>query len=549
MDTDRLKRVLSAQFRAFTDQTEALQRLRLTHRAQCRSVESLGDVRKKWAGLLPQEDPSEFELALLPLLGKRRGIKRECAAQVLALFQTIPSKTDMSTVQREQIALACAVLRSSDGNASELMSFFSQGGGVLLCKWLVLATEHGDYSLADHAMQCIGDAQLDALVKSKQMELVRKFSDSLESCQRRIAREPAAVDTSSSLASTIAPAGPPTNQFLGYWLSNVDNQSDKKAALRRCALLQSKCAAVLRGGAASKPREPKKQRTDLGLPTGPKPIMERPLPVKPAHIKAKPAARSALSVQSILISGVSSGNSPGISSGISSAISSSISAPSSAVVSKAPREVMSISTVGPAYFDPPPEEPSEFSSFSFVAMASNKRKAGAGSKRVHWTDCSFEDGREPGPLSEVRVYTVSEEEHTAMHVGMATEATDGDVEDEAEKDGKEGRLEPEKELSRERKHLEAHKLLRIPVVTAMWSTPGLVWREGQGPGQLDSKEYTAQTLRLAKHGAIMTGAPAGQKRSSAVPSARDPEAPPKESHEDRRKQGQRYRFTHNFAAF
>ena len=84
---------------------------------------------------LPALDNNHFENTLVNILNKNRGIKKDCSKLAVDLFNSIDLRTDMSSIQRENIAVACAVIRNID-NIGEYLSFCTKGGFELICKWL-----------------------------------------------------------------------------------------------------------------------------------------------------------------------------------------------------------------------------------------------------------------------------------------------------------------------------------------------------------------------------------------------------------------------------
>ena len=132
-ESEQLKRALTAQFKVFSDQIDWLHELIDSFHSQHQYDPITSSAPS--SRLLPAIETTSFEQALLPYLNRNQGMKKDSASDVLRVFQTIPSKVEMSTYQRECIALAIGVLRNTD-NVQDLTQLSSLGGGDLLCRWM-----------------------------------------------------------------------------------------------------------------------------------------------------------------------------------------------------------------------------------------------------------------------------------------------------------------------------------------------------------------------------------------------------------------------------
>ena len=130
---EQLKRFLTAQFRVFSDQVDCLHELVDSFHGKhlFDPIASSSPASRA----LPAMEITPFEQSLLPYLNRNQGMKKDSAGEVLKVLQAIPSKVDMSTYQRECIALAIGILRNTD-NLQDLTQLMSQGGGELVCRWM-----------------------------------------------------------------------------------------------------------------------------------------------------------------------------------------------------------------------------------------------------------------------------------------------------------------------------------------------------------------------------------------------------------------------------
>jgi hypothetical protein len=132
-DNEVIKKVLSLQYKVFQEQlTEFHQQLRdyhFTHR-----IDPL-DTKVGQAPLIPVLEGNDFENRLVGLLSRNKGIRKDAADSLRELADEVKAKSDMSTVQRERIALICAVVRNTD-IMTEYVTFIIKGGGDVLIRWL-----------------------------------------------------------------------------------------------------------------------------------------------------------------------------------------------------------------------------------------------------------------------------------------------------------------------------------------------------------------------------------------------------------------------------
>ena len=132
-ESEQLKRALTAQFKVFSDQLDCLHDMMSSFRSQHHYDPTTSSAPN--SRMLPLVEMTPFEQALLPYLNRNQGMKKDSALDVLKVLQTIPNKADMSTYQRECIALAVGALRNTD-NLQELTQLTSSGGGELISRWL-----------------------------------------------------------------------------------------------------------------------------------------------------------------------------------------------------------------------------------------------------------------------------------------------------------------------------------------------------------------------------------------------------------------------------
>ena len=131
-DLDLIRKVLTLEFKLFTEQLETFHVLNKT----LQSLKSTALLPPLPSTLLPVLDFSSFETRLGSILNTSGGIKKDLSEKAVQLFRSLELKSnELSSVQREQISLAIAVLRNTD-NLSEMSSFYSLGGGDLMCRWL-----------------------------------------------------------------------------------------------------------------------------------------------------------------------------------------------------------------------------------------------------------------------------------------------------------------------------------------------------------------------------------------------------------------------------
>jgi hypothetical protein len=129
-----LKRALTTHFKLFSEQIGTLHQLLETHQAKFN--EDPLAVKRKQVAMLPLLEKNQFETSLLGMLSKHKGLRKECGKAALDLFSAIDVRADLSTVHRECMALACAVVRNTDNISGEFVSFCTRGGDDLLCKWI-----------------------------------------------------------------------------------------------------------------------------------------------------------------------------------------------------------------------------------------------------------------------------------------------------------------------------------------------------------------------------------------------------------------------------
>ena len=131
-DLDLIRKVLTLEFKLFTEQLETFHALSKT----LHSLQTMAVLPPSPSALLPVLDFSSFETSLGSILSTSGGIKKDLSERTVQIFRSVEMKSnELSSVQREQISLAIAVLRNTD-NLAEISSFYSLGGGDLMCRWL-----------------------------------------------------------------------------------------------------------------------------------------------------------------------------------------------------------------------------------------------------------------------------------------------------------------------------------------------------------------------------------------------------------------------------
>ena len=136
-ESDLLKRALTTQFKVFAEQAECLRELLASFNDQHLfdpTVSSGPETR-----MLPVNEPTPFEQGLLVHLNRHQGVKREAVAELVKILQSLPVRADLSSYQRECIALSVAVLRNTD-NLQDLTQILSLGGVDVLSRWARVST-------------------------------------------------------------------------------------------------------------------------------------------------------------------------------------------------------------------------------------------------------------------------------------------------------------------------------------------------------------------------------------------------------------------------
>jgi hypothetical protein len=370
-------------------------------------------------------------------------------------------------------------------------------------------------------MLCFDDRQIEVLAKQKLFNTLQRLADVLEICARKAIKDSSATTTEAAMSAALTGVTPTSTACLGYWLCNQDTPMEKRTTMKRVTALKAKCAALLKGAPLSQVLRPKELKRPRVVESAPKPILssqtlkQSTAGVKPLGV-ARPTPRSSLSIRSIL-----TGEMPSKPPSIPSAIRMERSSPSSAIgVGHSP-----LPDIQPSPRANTSEGVAEFVSFSLLANESargiKRKRIG---KTVRWADCRVEDGREPGPLCEVRLFTPLEDEHKREDEHPVS--FEGGDDEDAPVSG----LAHRDDLSTDRLHLEQRRHMTI-IASQPWHTPAILDHELRR-GTLESKEYRVQTLRLSKQD-MARNSFAMSKKSTSVPL--DPEEPPKESIEEKRR--------------